>query len=109
MTTLLRHSGHEAVCAADGLDALNHVRNGNSPDLVLLDLAMPRMDGMEALAALRSIPRTRHTPIVVFSSQADSRTQAEAIRRGATAYWVKSQLTWDRLRNELDAYLANLS
>ena len=105
MATLLEHVGHSAVCATDGADALKRIQAGERPDLVLLDLAMPRMDGLEALAALRARPEMRNVPVVIVTSQDDSCLETEAIRRGATAYWVKSHFSWDHFCNRLDPYL----
>jgi CheY-like chemotaxis protein len=105
MATLLEHDGHSAVCATDGLDALKHIQAGERPDLVLLDLTMPTMDGLEALAALRARPETRNVPVVIVTSQDDSSLKTEAIRRGATDYWVKSHFSWDHFCNRLDPYL----
>jgi CheY-like chemotaxis protein len=105
VATLLEHDGHSAVCATNGLEALNRIKEGEKPDLVLLDLAMPQMGGLEALERLRATPETRDIPVVVVTSQDDSRMKKEAIRRGATAYWVKSHFSWDHFCNRLDPYL----
>ncbi|MGW6059183.1 response regulator [Streptomyces sp. NPDC055189] len=63
----LELEGFEVVTAADGaecLDVVNQVR----PDVVTLDVVMPRLDGLRAAARLRSDPRTRHLPIVIVSA-----------------------------------------
>jgi CheY-like chemotaxis protein len=67
------------------------------------------MDGLQALSALRARPETRNVPVVVVTSQDDSQLKTEAIRRGATAYWVKSHFSWDHLCNRLDPYLPKAS
>lgn len=63
----LELEGFEVVTAADGaecLDVVNQVR----PDVVTLDVVMPRLDGLRTAARLRSDPRTRHLPLVIVSA-----------------------------------------
>ena len=61
---LLRAAGHVVVEAADGLEALEAVANGADPDVILMDLDMPRMDGWTATAKLREDPRFQNVPIL---------------------------------------------
>jgi CheY-like chemotaxis protein len=70
----LRESGlpHRVMVARDGIEAMEALRGAAVPDLVLLDLNLPRKDGREVLAEVRSDPALRRVPIVVLtSSQAD--------------------------------------
>lgn len=66
----LRHhlepAGYEVMTAADGLEALSQVQ-AERPDLVLLDALMPRMDGFDVLARLKSDPATAAIPVVMFT------------------------------------------
>jgi CheY-like chemotaxis protein len=105
MKTLLDHEGHKTLCAANGLEAIKHLRGGDLPDLVLLDLAMPEMDGMTTLQMLRHQPETRRLPVIVMSSQTENEVVQEALRRGANEYLVKSSLSWDEVRNRITPYL----
>ena len=106
IAALLRHDGHRTVCAANGAEALSRIREGMHPDLVLLDVEMPEMDGLTALQRLRREPRTSHTPVVMMTSRTDSETEHEAIRRGADGYLKKSVLSWDEVHNRLAPYLS---
>ncbi|MEV0125826.1 response regulator [Streptomyces sp. NPDC050703] len=63
----LELEGFEVVTAADGAECVDVVRDVQ-PDLVTLDVVMPRLDGLRTAALLRSDPRTRHLPIVVISA-----------------------------------------
>jgi DNA-binding response OmpR family regulator len=63
--------------------------DAEDPDLVLLDLTMPDMDGLEVLRRPRADPRHRGLPAVMFTAVGDLRTVAEATRLGATDYVVK--------------------
>jgi len=109
MAALLRHDGHRTVCAANGVEALSRIHEGTRPDLVLLDVEMPEMDGLTALQRLRHEPRTSHTPVVMMTSRTDRETETEAIRRGADGYLKKSLLSWDEVHNRLAPYLAPTS
>lgn len=64
---IVRALGLNTTVTSSGKEALDAIRN-NPPDLVLLDLMMPGMDGFEVLFRLRSIPSTRHVPVIVVSA-----------------------------------------
>lgn len=105
MSTLLRFEGHTTLTAHNGAEAMTQIRDGSRPDLVLMDISMPEMDGLRALDALRHTAATRTTPVIMMSSQSDAATIGEAIRLGATEYLVKSQLSWEEVRERLGPYL----
>jgi CheY-like chemotaxis protein len=78
----------EAV--ADGERALGRLRDGgDTPDLVLLDLNLPRMDGREVLEAIKRDPVLRAIPVIVLSTSASPRDVADCYARHANAYLVK--------------------
>lgn len=90
MTNLLKNAGWLVLDAKDGLDALDKLQNAeHSPDLFLLDIEMPRMDGYELLSSLRSRTEHRDTPIVMVTSRAGEKHRQKALRLGATDYVVK--------------------
>jgi CheY-like chemotaxis protein len=64
----LRYEGYTVHLAADGRDALDRLEFGLRPDLILLDLMMPVLNGFEVLLALRSKPEWRNIPVVVVSA-----------------------------------------
>lgn len=68
---LLRDEGHEAVLAADGVEGLQRLEP--PPDLVILDLALPDLDGYEVLRAIKSDPSTKDIPVLVVSASAFER------------------------------------
>ncbi len=72
MRDILEEEGHRVFCARNGRDGLA-VALRETPDLVLLDLNMPEMDGREFLAAARGEPRLRDVVVVVLSGAADAR------------------------------------
>jgi PAS domain S-box-containing protein len=100
----------------DGGAALERLR-ANPPDLIVSDVMMPTLDGFELLAAVRSDPRTRLTPVVLLSARAGEEARIEGLRAGADDYLVKpfsarelvacigSQLELTRLRRESERTL----
>ncbi|MEO0077997.1 MAG: response regulator [candidate division WOR-3 bacterium] len=73
----LEVNGYEVLTVADGAEALERFATFN-PDLVLLDLRMPKLDGYQVCRALKSNPATRSVPVIIFSA---SSSQALALER----------------------------
>ncbi|HYD46597.1 MAG TPA: response regulator [Phenylobacterium sp.] len=97
--------------AEDGLDALQQLEV-ETPELVLLDLEMPRMDGFETLQRLRADPRFVHLPVIVVTSREDAAAIDRAYELGATFFTVKP-INWRLLSYEVRyvhrAHMAELS
>jgi two-component system cell cycle response regulator DivK len=87
-STVLRHVGYEVVEAYDGVEAIALARSLH-PDLILMDISIPEMDGWEATRRLRLDPDTRSIPIIALTAHAlaDDRERATAV--GFTAYLAK--------------------
>lgn len=77
----LAGEGIGVVVAGDGLEALERLRAGLQPAVVLLDLRLPLLTGEEFLRAIRADPRFEHLPVITMTSGADSTSDAEVIRR----------------------------
>lgn len=77
MEFILARQGHEMLAAANGEEALARAR-ADKPDLILLDIMMPRIDGYEVARLLRADPETARLPIIMLSAKA----QDEDVRRG---------------------------
>ena len=60
-------SGYRVTAVGDGMDALRHIDAGETPDMVILDIRLPRLSGRDVKRELRSNPRTRRTPILVVT------------------------------------------
>jgi len=75
-----------------------------APDLVLLDLALPVMDGWEILAALRADPATQHVPVVIVTAHGDSDTAARARDLGANGF-ISKPFRPAELRRVIEGYL----
>jgi two-component system phosphate regulon response regulator PhoB len=83
-----RFVGANVVIAQDGVEALQAV-NHHHPDAVLLDLAMPRMTGLEVMKALRREARHRDLPVVALTGQVSEGQQEKALAAGADLYLTK--------------------
>ena len=100
----LEHSGFSVVTAENGLDGLSKIGE-STPDLVVLDLMMPVMDGFGVLEALRSDPITSRIPVIVLTAVAATEMQARCLQAGARRVMTKpfepSRLT-DAINDLLD-------
>jgi CheY-like chemotaxis protein len=84
----LELEGHEVLTAVDGHDALDQVAKLD-PDLVLLDVMMPHLDGFEVCEQLRADPATADVPVVFLSAKAQSADVTRGTEVGGTAYVTK--------------------
>jgi two-component system cell cycle response regulator DivK len=88
MAQMLELSGYEVAVASDGIDGLEQVRSWK-PDLVLMDLRMPRMDGFEAIRELRKDPTTADIPVIAISAWASAKHKERALEAGANEHFTK--------------------
>jgi CheY-like chemotaxis protein len=88
MAQMLELSGYQVAVAADGIEGLEQARAWN-PDLVLMDLRMPRMDGFEAIRELRKDPNTAEIPIIAISAWASAKHKERALEAGADEHFTK--------------------
>jgi CheY-like chemotaxis protein len=88
MAQMLELSGYEVAAACDGIDGLEQARSSR-PDLILMDLRMPRMDGFEAIRELRNDPDTADIPIIAISAWASAKHKERAIDAGANEHFTK--------------------
>ena len=84
----LESCGYKAISAYDGKSALE-IAEKERPDLVILDIAMPVMNGFEALTRLRSNPKTKDTPVIMLTCKGESKAIFRAQGLGATDYIIK--------------------
>ena len=92
----LKRAGFVVLAAADGEEALR-MAIAEKPDLVLLDLIMPKLQGFEVLKALKADPATAAIPVVVLSNLGQDGDVQRALEGGAVAYLVKANLSLDEL------------
>src|SRR5574342_583571 len=84
----LEDSDYRIMAAANGQEALEKVQ-AEPPDLILLDIMMPVMDGFEALSQLKANPATRDIPVIVISAHSDLQNMVKGIQLGAEDYLPK--------------------
>jgi two-component system chemotaxis response regulator CheY len=105
----LRHRGYDVVCATDGVLAVAALSAGATPDLILLDLSMPDMDGVAVLRHLRADPRWRETPVFLMTALTDQARRGEAERFGVQRTFVKSQFSLAELFREVDLVVGKVA
>ncbi|MCI0518485.1 MAG: response regulator, partial [Woeseiaceae bacterium] len=88
MERFLQRNGMRVVTAKDGLDAIS-VLSDNKPDIILLDIEMPRMDGYEFAKHVRNDERVSDVPIIMITSRAGDKHRARAIEIGVNDYLGK--------------------
>jgi two-component system alkaline phosphatase synthesis response regulator PhoP len=100
----LKRQGFKVVLAVDGEEALQMAR-AERPDLILLDLIMPKRQGFEVLRELKGSPDTAGIPVIILSNLGQERDIQQAMDLGAVAYYVKANLSLDGLVKHVEAAL----
>ncbi|NDP43843.1 MAG: hybrid sensor histidine kinase/response regulator, partial [Aromatoleum sp.] len=95
---LLVRAGFQVITAKDGMDAL-HVLTEQTPDAILLDIEMPRMDGFEFTKTMKSDPKTAHIPIIMITSRTADKHRNRARELGIDLYFGKPFQEDELLRN----------
>jgi two-component system alkaline phosphatase synthesis response regulator PhoP len=103
VTYNLRADGYDVVTAADGVAALQIVRQ-RPISLVLLDLMLPRLDGLEVCRRLRSQPETAQIPILMLTARGEETDKVVGLEMGADDY-VTKPFSWNELRARVRALL----
>lgn len=85
-------AGFDVTVACDGLEAVAKVST-ESPDLVLLDIILPELDGLDVLRRIKADNKTSNIPVIIMSNLNQDNQKADAEKLGATAFYVKSSLT----------------
>ena len=96
-TRVLERADMEVITAKDGLDAVEKLQD-NVPDLMLLDIEMPRMDGYELATYMRNDPRLKHVPIIMVTSRTGEKHRQRALEIGVERYLGKPYQEADLLR-----------
>jgi DNA-binding response OmpR family regulator len=105
MEVALTKRGFRVLLAADGQQALDLLET-ERPDLVLLDLLMPRKTGIEVLQELRKNPATAGVRVLILSNSSKELEIHEANNLGVSGYWIKANLSLQELSERIEAVLA---
>ena len=90
--TTLQENGYQVLEAADGVEAYAAVADAavaEKPDLIVLDLMLPKMNGFEVLEKLKENHQTSYIPVVILTARGQAQDEARALRLGATDYMTK--------------------
>jgi CheY-like chemotaxis protein len=82
---ILRQGPYDVVIANDGIEGVEQAK-AEFPDLILMDVVMPRMTGFEALRTLRGEPSTRHIPVILVTTRGESENVEEGWEAGCSDY-----------------------
>lgn len=99
----LRQEGYEVILAEDGQEGIQKARE-HMPDLVLLDIMMPQMDGIEVCDRMREDPDLSHIPIIFLTARSDEKTEIEGLNKGADDYITKP-ISTNKLVSRIKAVL----
>ncbi|OGM19861.1 hypothetical protein A2686_01165 [Candidatus Woesebacteria bacterium RIFCSPHIGHO2_01_FULL_38_10] len=97
--------GYAIDIATDGVEALDKVRK-DKPTLILLDIMMPRMNGLEFLGKVKSDPDTKSIPVVILTNLAGQQDAERGITAGAVKYIVKSEYEPKQIANMVKEIIA---
>lgn len=92
ITKKLKDEGYEAIGASDGEEGVEKVKK-ESPDLVLLDLILPGIDGFEVLSKIKEDPAVASIPVVILSNLGQREEVEKGLKMGAVDYMIKAHFT----------------
>ena len=102
--TTLRRQGYAVTTASDGEEALQLIR-AERPDIIVLDLIMPKLQGFDVLQVLKQDSLTAAIPVIVLSSLTQEQDKQEALDLGAVAYFNKATYSLGELVKQVEATL----
>ena len=105
LTTFLDHKGYDVVVASNGEEAIQHI-NDRPPDLIVLDIMMPKVNGLEVLEDIRRDPHLSDIPVILLTALGDTADVVRGLELGATDYIVKPVKVAElaaRVRNQIRA------
>ena len=105
LVRLFQLAGHDARSVQAGEEALKYLSVADAPDVVLLDIMMPGMDGLEVLRQVRQDPHLSRVPVVMFTAVSDPVLERHALDKGANDYLVKGRFDFGELSDRLSRYL----
>jgi CheY-like chemotaxis protein len=101
----LSRKGHQVLIAADGTQGVA-LAQAEHPDLILMDMSLPVLDGWQATRQLRALPETTHIPIIALTAHALSGDREKSLEAGCNEYETKP-VDFPRLLEKIEALLSN--
>ncbi len=100
----LKASGFDVMSAIDGKEVAKKIEE-KTPQLILLDLVLPGVDGFEILKELKGDPKTKQIPVIVLSNLGQKEEVEKGIKLGASDYLIKAHFTPDEIINKIRTVL----
>lgn len=104
LAKLLRYEGFETTSAANGVEALDACAGSRVPDLILLDVMMPKMNGVDFLQNVRADERLRSIPVIALTGTLDPQQLARMRELGVVEVITKARFTVDQLIERVHAH-----
>jgi len=101
-------TGYEVLKAGNGRECINFVKK-EKPDIILLDILMPKLDGWEVLKQLKTDPETKQIPILVFSNLGQTQEIQKGLDLGANDYVIKSNVTPKELLEKVEGMIKKIN
>jgi DNA-binding response OmpR family regulator len=98
-------AGFEVISAYDGEEAITAIRE-NKPDVILLDIMMPKLDGFGVAWELKADPATATIPVVMLTNLSDTETVSKILEAGITDYLLKSEQSIDQIIEKVKEVLS---
>lgn len=98
LTATLKREGYHVVAATNGQEAVEKGLEEN-PALILLDLMLPKMDGLEVCKVLKANPKTGHVPVLILTAKKDAESKKRSLELGASEYLLKPIIPADVIRH----------
>ena len=105
-TFALKQHGYDVIAAVNGPQGLEKVKD--TPDLILLDIMMPKMNGLDVLKILKSQEETKHIPVVLITNLAEKTVIQQAFAEGAQGYVLKVRFDPAQLIDFIQNYLNHI-
>lgn len=97
---ILKQNGYKMISALDGEIGLRLAKS-EKPDLILLDLILPKMDGFDVLKSLKEDPKTKKIPVIILTNVERIEDIDQALELGATTYLVKTQYRLEEVMEKI--------
>lgn len=102
--TKLKQDGYLVITADNGAQAIE-LASQEKPDIILLDIILPQIDGFQVLQELRNTESFRNIPIIMLTNLGTTEDKEKGEKLGATGYWVKASLTPAQVGEKMREYL----
>lgn len=100
----LQKEGFEVILVPDGREAIKRLET-ETPDLIMLDIMMPYMDGMDVLEAIKKDDRLKNIPVLMLTNLSEKENIEKAMKMGANDYLIKAHFTPSEVINKVKALL----